>query len=125
MYHCYIYDNLFDLDLSSLYPSIIMSLNIKETYVSRLVTGDFDDDRFFLLDLKEMDSINKITIGTNTLERFDTTIKEVIDHIESNNFSITANVLYFRFKYQVCIIIFLDTSGLMKEEYKKQDERIR
>ena len=116
-----VYDNLFDLDLVSLYPSIIMSLNIgKETYVSRLVTGDFDDDRFSLLDLKEMDSNNKITIETNTLERFDTTIKEVIDYIESNNFSITANGCIFDLNTKSVLSSILDKWFNERVEYKNK-----
>jgi DNA polymerase elongation subunit (family B) len=47
---------MFDEDLTSLYPSIIMSLNIgRETLVGRLVTSDDRDNRLALNDLKKMD----------------------------------------------------------------------
>ncbi len=50
------YGTLFDEDLTSLYPSIIMSLNIgRETLVGRLVTSDDRDNRLALNDLKKMD----------------------------------------------------------------------
>ena len=51
-----IYNYMFDEDLTSLYPSIIMSLNIgRETLIGRLVTSNDRDNRLALNDLKETD----------------------------------------------------------------------
>ena len=39
-------DYLFDLDLTSLYPSIIMTINIgKETYIGRIIDADDRNNR--------------------------------------------------------------------------------
>ena len=47
---------MFDEDLTSLYPSIIMSINIgKETFVGRIVDADDRNNRLGLNDLKERD----------------------------------------------------------------------
>ena len=46
---------LFDLDLTSLYPSIIMTINIgKETYVGRIIDADDRNNRLGYNDLKCM-----------------------------------------------------------------------
>ena len=83
---------MFDLDLVSLYPSIIMSLNIgHETYVSRIINDDTDDDRWSLKELKEYNDNIDITIEFNTLERKEVKIKDLIKYIESNDFTITPN----------------------------------
>jgi DNA polymerase elongation subunit (family B) len=47
---------MFDEDLTSLYPSIMMSINIgRETLVGRIVTHNDRDNRLALNDLKKMD----------------------------------------------------------------------
>ena len=52
-----IYNYMFDEDLTSLYPSIIMSLNIgKETYIGRVL--DLYDDRNNRLGLNDLKKIN-------------------------------------------------------------------
>jgi DNA polymerase elongation subunit (family B) len=51
-----LYKYMFDEDLTSLYPSIIMSINIgKETFVGRIVDANERNNRLGLNDLKEMD----------------------------------------------------------------------
>ena len=48
-----LYKYMFDEDLTSLYPSIIMSINIgKETFVGRIVDEDDRNNRLGLNDLK-------------------------------------------------------------------------
>ena len=52
---------MFDEDLTSLYPSIIMSINIgKETFVGRIVDADDRNNRLGLNDLKERDPRRRI-----------------------------------------------------------------
>jgi DNA polymerase elongation subunit (family B) len=51
-----LYKYMFDEDLTSLYPSIIMSINIgKETFVGRIIDADDRNNRLGLNDLKERD----------------------------------------------------------------------
>ena len=50
-----IFNYMFDEDRTSLYPSIIMSLNIgRETLIGRIVTSDDRNNRLALNDLKKM-----------------------------------------------------------------------
>ena len=112
-----LYKNMFDLDLVSMYPSIIMSLNISiDTYHCRILTDslkwyDWRDDNvniwLGLSDLKKRNPSEKIiieflqstTIKNNKLiklknkkkRRLNTTIGEFIEYVESNNLSISAN----------------------------------
>ena len=52
---------MFDEDLTSLYPSIIMTINIgRETYVGRIIDADDRNNRLGLNDLKEMDPKSKV-----------------------------------------------------------------
>jgi hypothetical protein len=51
-----IYNYVFDEDLTSLYPSIIMTINIgKETMVGRIIDADDRNNRLGLNDLKSKD----------------------------------------------------------------------
>ena len=53
---------MFDEDLTSLYPSIIMSINIgKETFKGRIIDADDRNNRLGLNDLKERDPEGRIT----------------------------------------------------------------
>ena len=47
-----IYNYMFDEDLTSLYPSIIMSLNIGKETLSRIIDADDRNNRLGLNDLK-------------------------------------------------------------------------
>jgi len=54
---------MFDEDLTSLYPSIIMSLNIgKETLMARIIDSDDRNNRLGLNDLKERDGDEELLI---------------------------------------------------------------
>jgi DNA polymerase elongation subunit (family B) len=58
-----IYNYMFDEDLTSLYPSIIMSLNIgKETFKGRIIDADDRNNRLGLNDLKQMDPKKELHI---------------------------------------------------------------
>jgi DNA polymerase elongation subunit (family B) len=88
---------MFDEDLTSLYPSIIMSLNIgRETLIGRIVTTDDRDNRLALNDLKEMDQNKEFEIENLKRQVKVMTVKEIISLIEEHNLAITANGTMFR-----------------------------
>ena len=103
-----LYKYMFDEDLTSLYPSIIMTCNIgKETLVSRIVELNADytineksrNNRLGLNDLKKMDSDTKLYIqkpkwiGTNKVEEVKAGV--LAYNIEQHNLKITANGTIF------------------------------
>jgi DNA polymerase elongation subunit (family B) len=97
---------MFDEDLTSLYPSIIMSLNIgKETLVGRIiipeekvmvVNKEIFNCRYGLNDLKKMDQDRSVLV--QNAKRLNTNIKipDLIDLIESENLAVSANGVMYR-----------------------------
>jgi len=85
------YDWIYDLDLTSLYPSIIMSLNISpETKVGKV--SDWDQDAFNQNQDKEFN----VLIGKKNKKM---TVSKFRSFIEDNNYSISANgVMYDKSK---------------------------
>ena len=96
-----IYNYMFDEDLTSLYPSIIMSLNIgKETLMGWIIDADDRNSRLGLNDLKEMDPKKELI-----LRRYDglqTTfpVSTIIRNIEAFKYTISANGTMFGTKKQ-------------------------
>lgn len=103
-----IYEYVIDIDFTSLYPSLIKSLNIGiETLVGRIkpnpssgVLKNYEQNNS-LTHLKNRNSKEKIIVerlNTNnyTLEEAEITIKELIEIIEDNNYSIAASGAFFR-----------------------------
>ena len=92
-----IYNYMFDEDLTSLYPSIIMSLNIgRETLVGRLVTSDDRDNRLALNDLKKMDPKDEFEVENLQRRKKILSVGEILALIEQNDLAITANGVMFR-----------------------------
>jgi DNA polymerase elongation subunit (family B) len=101
-----LYKYMFDEDLTSLYPSIIMSLNIgKETLVGRILIPDekvvvegkeIFNNRYGLNDLKKMDQDRTLNVQNSKRKLAQMKVKEVIDLIESSNLSISANGVMYR-----------------------------
>jgi len=92
-----IYNYMFDEDLTSLYPSIIMSLNIgRETFLGRIVTFNDRDNRLGLNDLKEMDPDKEFEIENLKRQTKTMTAKQLIELIEGNKLAISANGVMFR-----------------------------
>ena len=92
-----IYNYMFDEDLTSLYPSIIMSLNIgRESLVGRIVTYNGRDNRLGLNDLKKMDPNKEYSIENLKKQTKQLTVKQLIKLVEGNKLSITANGVMFR-----------------------------
>ena len=116
-----IYNYMFDEDLTSLYPSIIMSLNIgKETYIGRVL--DSFNDRNSRLGLNDLES--KVATDPestlpleNTARKIQNTrISDIIDKIKNHNLTITANGVMFRTDKKSVLSVILS---------KWFDERVR
>jgi DNA polymerase elongation subunit (family B) len=85
------YDWIYDLDLTSLYPSIIMTLNISpETKIGKCL--NFDGNGF----VKDVDKEYNVKIGS-TLTKY--TASEFKHYLTDNNYSVAANgVMYDKSK---------------------------
>ena len=91
-----IYNYMFDEDLTSLYPSIIMSLNIgKETLKARIIDADDRNNRLGLNDLKAKDPNSTVIIKNQKGKRAEVTIANLLKFIDSNKFTISANGTMF------------------------------
>ncbi len=79
-----LYKYMFDEDLTSLYPSIIMSINIgKETFVGRIVDANDRNNRLGLNDLRDMDPKNLLLIENNKRRQTNVEVGELIKIIET------------------------------------------
>lgn len=93
-----LYSWLIDDDYSSLYPSIIRSLNLGiETYVGRITNRtDKEDCWWGFSDLKEMDPNKMLTLENKKKKQTDLTVKELIRIIEESNLTISPSGALFR-----------------------------
>jgi len=91
-----IYNYMFDEDLTSLYPSIIMTINIgKETMVGRIIDVDDRNNRLGLNDLKRKDPSEELIIENVKRKRTKMSVGELVKFIEKNEWSISANGVFF------------------------------
>ena len=127
-----LYKYMFDEDLTSLYPSIIMSLNIgKETLLARIIDSDDRNNRLGLNDLKEMDP-NKEVLVENFVKNTQKMqpISKVIETIEKFNLAVSANGCMFRTDKESTLSTILakwfdervEYKGKMKAAYKADDK---
>ena len=129
-----LYEWVIDLDFTSLYPSIIRSLNIGiETFVGRIVNKDKYDNNWTLDDLKKMDPEETITIEklkedkTTSLNQIKAS--QIIKFIEENNILVAASGALFRTDKSsvVCDVLTdwfnkrVEYKNLMKKAYKSGD----
>jgi DNA polymerase elongation subunit (family B) len=119
-----IYNYMFDEDLTSLYPSIIMSLNIgKETYVGRVL--DLFDDRNNRLGLNDLEAMvakdPEATIPLENLQRKqqEMPVKDIVDKIKSHKLAVSANGVMFRTDKKSALSVILDTWFDERVKYKK------
>lgn len=119
-----IYNYMFDEDLTSLYPSIIMSLNIgKETYVGRVL--DLFDDRNNRLGLNDLEAMvaedPEKTVPVENLQRKQqyVPVKDIVDKIKNHNLAVTANGVMFRTDKKSALSVILDTWFDERVKYKK------
>ncbi len=91
-----IYNYVFDEDLTSLYPSIIMTINIgKETMVGRIVDADDRNNRLGLNDLKCRDYAEELIVENIKRNRTKVNIGRIVAMVEQNDLSISANGVMF------------------------------
>ena len=129
-----LYEWVIDLDFTSLYPSIIRSLNIGiETFVGRIVNRDKYDNTWTLDDLKQMDpefiiTIEKLT-PRQTTQQTNVKVGTLISIIEDNNWLISAPGVMFRTDKSsvVCEVLTdwfnkrVEYKNAMKKAYKSGD----
>ena len=119
-----IYNYVFDEDLTSLYPSIIMTINIgKETMVGRIIDADDRNNRLGLNDLKRMPQDDELIIENNKRIRTKVNVGRLIAMVEQNDLSISANGVLFNTERESVLSTILkkwfDERVLYKNEMKK------
>lgn len=126
-----LYKYMFDEDLTSLYPSIIISLNIgKETYTGRILDADDRNNRLGLGDLKSRDSSEMILIENLKGKQTRVEVGKLVEIIENQNWTISANGSMFRTDRESTLATILkkwfqervDYKNLMKKAYKSGDK---
>ena len=122
-----LYKYMFDEDLTSLYPSIIMSLNIgRETFVGRIIDADDRNNRLGLNDLKRKDSSENLLLENPKGQQTRVPIPQLIDIIESQNLAVSANGSMFKTDRESTLSTVLNKwfkerkmyKGKMKDAYK-------
>jgi len=126
-----LYEWVIDLDFTSLYPSIIRSLNIGiETLVGRIVNRDKYDNQWSMAELEAMDPNTPITVekleANKTTRLTETTAGIMVNMVKNNNLIITApGVIFTKTKQSVVCEILTDWfnkrveyKNLMKKAYK-------
>ena len=128
-----IYNYVFDLDLTSLYPSIIMTVNIgKETYVGRIIDSDDRNNRLGYNDLKCMDYADEMVIENKKRQQTRVNIGRIVAMIEQNDLLISANgVMYSKDRESVLSTILkkwfderVKYKNAMKRAFKSGDKEL-
>ena len=125
-----LYKYMFDEDLTSLYPSIIMSINIgKETLKGRIIDADDRNNRLGLNDLKERDPEEELLVENKNRRQAYVPVKKLIQMIEENNLAISANGVFFETNRESVLSTILKKwfeerviyKGRMKAAYQAKD----
>jgi DNA polymerase elongation subunit (family B) len=121
-----LYEWVIDLDFTSLYPSIIRSLNIGvETLVGRIVNKDKYDNQWSLKELKEMDpnelvAIEKLEKNYTVTEIKNVPVGKIVQQIERDDLLVSApGVLFRKDKSSVVCEILADWFS-KRVEYKNK-----
>jgi DNA polymerase elongation subunit (family B) len=130
-----LYEWVIDLDFTSLYPSIIRSLNIGiETLVGRIVNKHKTDNQWSLDELKNMDPSTPLIVEKllpdKTLKETQTTAGIMYNFVKNNNLIISApGVIFDKNKQSVVCEILTDWfnkrveyKNLMKKAYKVDND---
>ena len=116
-----IYNYMIDEDLTSLYPSIIMTINIgKETLVGRIVDADDRNNRLGLNDLMNKDPDEEIIIENAKRQRTQIKVSGLINLIRDMNMSVSANGVFFRTDKQSVLSTILNKWFEERVEYKTE-----
>ena len=128
-----IYNYVFDEDLTSLYPSIIMTINIgKETMVGRIIDADDRNNRLGLNDLKLRDYAEELIVENTKRSRTKVNIGRLVSMIEQNELSISANGVMFATNRESVLSTILKKwfdervkyKNAMKKAYKSGDKEL-
>ena len=126
-----LYKYMFDEDLTSLYPSIIMSINIgKETFVGRIIDADDRNNRLGLNDLKERDPFEELLVENSKRKHTYVNAGRLVEMIKQNNLAVAANGSMFRTDKEAVLSTILKKwfeervlyKGRMKKAYKSGDK---
>ena len=128
-----IYNYVFDEDLTSLYPSIIMTINIgKETMVGRIIDADDRNNRLGLNDLKRKDPEEELIVENAKRSRTKVNVGRLISMIEQNELSVSANGVLFNTNRESVLSTILKKwfdervlyKNKMKDAYKSGDKEL-
>jgi DNA polymerase elongation subunit (family B) len=126
-----LYKYMFDEDLTSLYPSIIMSLNIgRETFKGRIIDADDRNNRLGLNDLKERDESEELLVENAKGQQTRVNVGRLIAMVEQNNLAISANGSMFTTDKESTLSTVLNKwfdervkyKNAMKKAYKSGDK---
>ena len=116
-----IYNYVFDEDLTSLYPSIIMTINIgKETMVGRIIDADDRNNRLGLNDLKCRDYAEELIVENLKRNRTKVNIGRIVAMVEQNDLSISANGVMFSTDRESVLSTILKKWFDERVEYKNE-----
>ena len=102
------YDWIYDLDLTSLYPSIIMTLNISpETKIGKI--QDWDANKFV------KGEVDTYYIGDNSISK-----ENLRKYLDESKFSVASNGVLYRTDQVGCIPGILDLWFAQRVEYKNE-----
>ena len=126
-----LYKYMFDEDLTSLYPSIIMSINIgKETFIGRIIDADDRNNRLGLNDLKVRDPKDLLLVENGKRRQTNVEAGELVKIIESQDLAVAANGSMFRTDKEAVLSTILKKwfeervlyKGRMKKAYQSGDK---
>ena len=116
-----LYKYMFDEDLTSLYPSIIMTINIgKETMVGRIIDHDDRNNRLGLSDLKNKDHAEELLVENTKRSRTKVNVGRLIRMIEENDLAVSANGVMFNTNRRSVLATILDKWFDERVEYKNK-----
>ena len=128
-----LYSDVIDLDFTSLYPSIIRSLNMGvETLVGNVKIRDKYDSNWTLMDLKALKPSEKITIENPKRQVTQITAGKLIEMVEKNKLTIAASGGLFRSDKRsvVCDVLSdwfdkrVEYKNMMKDAYKVKKDPV-
>lgn len=105
------YDWIYDLDLTSLYPSIIMTLNISpETKIGKI--QDWDSQKFI------KGEVDEYYIGEDSISK-----ENLKKYLEQSGFSVSSNGVLYRTDQVGCIPGILDLWFKQRVEFRKLEKQ--
>lgn len=120
-----LYEYLYDEDVTSMYPFIMISLNMGiETLVGRIVINDAYNCWWSMQELREMDPDKVINIEiydhkTAILKQTDISVGRLIKTIEKKKWTVSANGVFFRTDIKSSVADILENGFNTRTGYKK------